>query len=94
MTCAGWSHRICPQRVYVAGLFRGVSNPARLGLDLTVNPGLVEILSFPSFVTFTAERGLADRTTLADLIAGARAWGDDPHALWASVKFGATGWAE
>jgi ubiquinone/menaquinone biosynthesis C-methylase UbiE len=55
--------------------------------------GLVEILSFPSFVAFTSEQGLADRATLDALIAGARAWGDDPDALWASIQFGATGWA-
>jgi hypothetical protein len=34
---------------------------------------------------------LADQATLADLIAGARAWGDDPNAPWASMQFGATG---
>jgi len=55
--------------------------------------GLVEILSFRSFVTFTNERGLADQRKLDELTAGARAWGDDPDALWASLQFGATGWA-
>jgi hypothetical protein len=40
------------------------------------------------------ERGWADRATLDDSIAGARAWGEDPDALWASLHFAAVAWAD
>jgi ubiquinone/menaquinone biosynthesis C-methylase UbiE len=54
--------------------------------------GLVEILSMPSLVALAAQNGWADEK-LEELSAGARAWGEDPDALWTAIQFGAVGWA-
>jgi ubiquinone/menaquinone biosynthesis C-methylase UbiE len=54
--------------------------------------GLVELLAGPMGAAVT-EHGWADRAALDALMAGARDWGEDPDALWASIQFAAIGWA-
>jgi ubiquinone/menaquinone biosynthesis C-methylase UbiE len=55
--------------------------------------GLVDLLAGP-MGTVVTEQGWADRATLDGLMAGARGWGADPDALWASLQLAAVGWAE
>ena len=55
--------------------------------------GLLELVGFIG-TALAAEHGSVDQAQLDELVAGARAWSEDPDALWAGTQFAAVGWAD
>jgi ubiquinone/menaquinone biosynthesis C-methylase UbiE len=54
--------------------------------------GLIELLAGPMGAALV-EQGWADPAQVEELVAGTRAWGEDPDALWAAIQFAAVSWA-
>jgi hypothetical protein len=76
-----------PQRLVVAGLFRGIALPDRIGFDVCVSRGHGEILAFPLLSFAPAVTGLGIEIVRDGAFAplGRMRYEDDPRAFDAAV---------
>ena len=81
------SPNVEPQRVVVAGLFRGIELPEHLGFDVSVSRGNGEILSFPLLSFEPALTGLGIEIVRDGAFAplGRMRYADDPRAFDGAV---------
>ena len=65
---------------------------------LQLTPGAGELfaglLSAPRFVERVTALGWADGDTIDRWVTALREWDQNPHTLWAHLRFGTVGWAE